>query len=295
VEDGPISKLTTCPSCGKQVEALEKVQIGTKLALRESESDPASYEAVCKDCLKKLSRLVSHGAKLLADKKQKEIQRSELWKNRTNFVRQGRALMKQKAFSKSALAYEKYLRILELIFKVGSGQLTPDLLHKEGRSKEITVITSVYWDLLRIYDTSTQYKERQEKAAKKLAQFSPHSAAYRDVVKRAENFAKRAKNKSAVDLYLRNVRLTRPRCFIATSVFEDGLCREVRTLRCFRDQELRCRRLGRHWVFFYYRLSPPLARWLDRQPTARTALRPLLRGLAWLLAHTFNLPTRTEF
>ncbi len=274
---------------------LEKVHIGTKLALQEANPTAAEFEAVCKDCLKNLSRIVSHGAKLLADKKEKEAQRQELWKSRTNFVRQGRALMKQKALSQAAVCYEKYLRILEIILRAENGGLTPEILRREGRGKEITVVTSVYWDLLRIYDISHQYQERQQRVAEKLALFSPHSAAYRDVVKRAEEFAKRAKNKTAVEHFLRQMRLSRPRCFIATAVFCEPASPEILSLTQFRDQVLRHSPGGRRFIYWYYRWSPTLAQLIERTPLLRSALRPLLRLLASRLARRFNLPTRSEF
>src|SRR5262245_44521660 len=51
-------------------------------------------------------------------------------------------------------------------------------------------------------------------------------------------------------------------CFVATVVYGSEQCGEVQVLRKFRDEVLFRTALGRLAVKGYYRLSPPLARWL---------------------------------
>lgn len=70
------------------------------------------------------------------------------------------------------------------------------------------------------------------------------------------------------------------RCFIATSACGQAHP-TTRRLRAFRDQRLRRTRWGRRFVATYYRLSPPIARYLDRHPRPRALVA---RALGWLAA-----------
>ena len=64
-------------------------------------------------------------------------------------------------------------------------------------------------------------------------------------------------------------------CFIATAVCDPSdPCLVV--LRRFRDERLHVSSCGNFVVKIYYRLSPPLARWLSRHDSARTTVRERL-------------------
>ena len=67
------------------------------------------------------------------------------------------------------------------------------------------------------------------------------------------------------------------RCFVATLVF--GEAPETHILRCFRDQVMRPRSLGRHFIVVYYRLAPAVCRFLNRRPSLLPVTRWLMRGL----------------
>ena len=51
------------------------------------------------------------------------------------------------------------------------------------------------------------------------------------------------------------------------------MAEQVGILKQFRDQVLLDSEMGRSMVAFYYRLSPPAARWIARHETARTMVR----------------------
>lgn len=69
-------------------------------------------------------------------------------------------------------------------------------------------------------------------------------------------------------------------CFIATAVYGDPVAPEVCALRRFRDDQLLPSIWGRAFIRLYYRLSPPLARWLVRHPQVARLLRKPLDRLA---------------
>jgi len=55
-------------------------------------------------------------------------------------------------------------------------------------------------------------------------------------------------------------------CFIATAVYGDFNTPEVIALRRFRDEVLRKSRLGRTFVAWHYKTSPPIAEYLKVKP-----------------------------
>jgi hypothetical protein len=69
-------------------------------------------------------------------------------------------------------------------------------------------------------------------------------------------------------------------CLIATAAFGSPLAPEVQTLRQFRDRVLMTHPAGRALVRAYYRLSPPLAHTVARNPRLAAVVRGLLRPVA---------------
>lgn len=65
-------------------------------------------------------------------------------------------------------------------------------------------------------------------------------------------------------------------CFIATAVYGDSNLYEVNTLRRMRDRYLAGNLPGRLFLSAYYRLSPPVARFLGGRPGLRGAVRCVL-------------------
>ncbi len=55
-------------------------------------------------------------------------------------------------------------------------------------------------------------------------------------------------------------------CFIATACYGSYDCPQVMILRNFRDEVLRQSHTGRYLIFIYYRFSPYVAAWLNRNP-----------------------------
>jgi len=65
-------------------------------------------------------------------------------------------------------------------------------------------------------------------------------------------------------------------CFVATACYGSPEAPEVIVLRRFRDQVLAPSRFGRLTVAAYYRISPPIADWLRRNPRVRDVVRRCL-------------------
>ncbi|NUM58099.1 MAG: hypothetical protein HUU56_05675 [Bdellovibrionaceae bacterium] len=270
----------TCPRCSltvTELHALEPEMLSQLQAAGEEISGP-----ICAGCASDLRKILSQskGGVLFAQEKAKEKYRLELWKNRVSMIKQARAYMSAKNYAQAAVSYEKYLKVLDIVFGLKKGEsLNPSHFKDSARTTEITVVTSVYWDLFRIYDTNEKYHDRQQQAARQLASFLQYSPMYPDIIKKAEAFVKSAKNPHIVKGFLKLASQERPRCFIATASFQNEFCQEVVFLRLFRDYQLNTTRWGRVFIKLYYLLSPPLAGILDTSPKLRSLSRKLLIAL----------------
>ena len=65
-------------------------------------------------------------------------------------------------------------------------------------------------------------------------------------------------------------------CFIATAVYGDPSCYQVRELRTFRDEILLHSWLGKLFVIVYYKISPGIANWLITKPNLSKQVRFVL-------------------
>ena len=84
---------------------------------------------------------------------------------------------------------------------------------------------------------------------------------------------------------------TRRDCFIATAVYGDHDCYEVKQLRWFRDTYLQEHILGSVFVKVYYFVSPPIAKWLVTKPFLSKQIRGFLNIL---VKHITKTCTRTK-
>jgi hypothetical protein len=65
-------------------------------------------------------------------------------------------------------------------------------------------------------------------------------------------------------------------CFIATAAYGSYFDEHVRTLRDFRDTRLASDSAGSGFVSLYYRISPPIASFVDDHPVIKPAVRAAL-------------------
>jgi hypothetical protein len=81
-----------------------------------------------------------------------------------------------------------------------------------------------------------------------------------------------------------------PQCFIATAAYGSPLEPHVTALRAFRDSVLLKNAMGRAFVSYYYRFSPPVAGFIGRHEAVRTMARwgltPIVYGVRHPLVFT---------
>lgn len=269
-----------CPRCNLQATELHPV--GPEFEAQLQAMGEAVSGSICLACTSDLRKQLSQsrGGTLMAQERAKDVYRLELWKNRVALIKKARSFMSGKNYTAAAVTYEKYIKVLEIVFTLKKGQLlTPAMFKDNARTSEITVVASVYWDLFRIYDTHEKYKDRQQAAGKQLSAFIQYSPIYPEIIKKAEAFAKSAKNPQIVKGFIREATQQRPKCFIATSTFGDPFCEPVVYLRIFRDYFLINHRVGRLLISLYYQLSPAIADKIEQSIALKTISSFLLRCL----------------
>lgn len=256
----------------------KKVSLDTGLRVAlQSIGVQETRDQVSQEEYEELSGKVSQGVRLRMEQKAREQNRVIMWKSRVNLVKHARTLMQNKQFPEAAVTYEKYLRVLEIVYELQAGGLTPELFNKSERSKELTVITSVYWDLLRIYDVSPVYTERMSRAALKLAEFLPYSKILPQITKALIAFQKGSKNPKIIKNLIKQLKVKRGPCFVATAVYENPFHPEVEQLRSFRDHFLKKSFLGRKFIYFYYIHSPKWAIWLKDKTLIKASIKIVLK------------------
>lgn len=273
--------MVQCPRCGIQVPELQAISpdLANKMAAAGEANLPPQ---VCMGCINDMTRLASANSTgvIMAQEKAREQHRLQMWKSRVSLIKKARQSMAAKHYSEAAVSYEKYLKILDIVFEVKKGErLKPEAFKDSARTTELTVVASVYWDLMRIYDTHEKYAERMSNASKQLSAFVQFTPIYPDIIRKAEIFQKSARNPQIVKAFLKMSDKETPRCFIATSAFMIPSAPEVRALREFRDLKLRQSKWGRSFIIQYYKFSPRIACLLDKHPQAKPAVRALLRVL----------------
>lgn len=77
----------------------------------------------------------------------------------------------------------------------------------------------------------------------------------------------------------------RKRCFIATAAYGSPMESHVLALRAFRDEHLLTNPLGRAFVDFYYRTSPPVARYIGKHRTLMALTRLVLAPVVFGVEH----------
>ncbi len=283
---------SACPRCGTLADHFIAIDAGLRETIAAAgNAGGAVPDKVCASCFDILTGSVSQGLKLRMERDVREKNKMMMWKNRVHLIKNASGLMSQKAYSEAAVQYEKYLRVLEVVYNLKKGELSPSVFNNSSRSKELTVVASVYWDLLRIYDTHPRYADHMTKSAGKLAQFLPFSPIYPDIVKKAESFSRSAKNPNTVRQFLRMCKSSKGGCFVATAVYADKPdAVELTILRQFRDQKLRTTVLGRQMIWAYYKTSPHLVKWVGQsQLNSRLAQRTLTKIAFYLKKNLHSL------
>ena len=214
-------------------------------------------------------------SKLTPDEFFEQERKSQMWDMRMAYIHSGQKAMQEKNYGDAVVNFEKYLRTIELIFGAEPGQLSPKVFKENSRTSEMSIVAGVLWDLVRIYDTSPQYGDRQINCAEQLGQIAPLTPIYNDIVFQAQEFVKNSKNPQHVKIIFSAGKSSR--CFIATAAYSSPVHSDVMILRNYRDSVLKQSFLGRKFIYFYYRYSPKVACILDQHEYLKAPTRWALK------------------
>jgi hypothetical protein len=76
-------------------------------------------------------------------------------------------------------------------------------------------------------------------------------------------------------------------CFIATAIYGSNLDPHINVLRDFRDRHLLTNSLGQVFVSCYYRYSPPIAAYIEKHETLKTAARWALAPVIYSIKYPY--------
>jgi hypothetical protein len=283
-----------CPLCHNEVENLVSVDAGFRSRVSMAGNQQIIPDVICGACYEELGSTVSQAGMLRSKARFKESTKITLWKSRINLLRKARSFMTKKVYGEAVASYEKYLKILETVFEVKIEDMSPDIFKDKAATKELTVICSVFWDLIRIYDTNEKYRTKQMQIAQKLAQFAPYTPMLLEMIRQAEVYKRKARNPEIINRLLRQMANRKASCFIATSAYNGVHNPQVVFLQNWRDEVLLNNSIGILFIEIYYAVSPPLAQVLDKLSFLKPLVRLILGFLIFCISKISlkSLPTR---
>lgn len=284
-----LQALSGCPLCSASTSLLHTIDTGMRLRL-EKEGQFVTHEAVCTSCFKDLSKKLSNASFLAAEQIINDNYRKNLWKNRLSLIKQARSHLVLKNHAEAAICYEKYLRIVELVFEKSRMDIRPEFFKDNPR--EVTLIVGALWALVEIYDLHPNYAKKQEEAAAKLGELVSYTNLFSSIVKTATAKKAHGKNPRAYKALLKNANVKTGNCFIASIAFESRNDPTLVILRAFRNQVLSTNAPGKTFVRLYYRWSPGLANRLQHYKWVKSALRAVLPPFALCLKRVFSLKVK---
>lgn len=269
-----------CPRCGADSRELVRIDAGMRIALAEGGMAKEVPGEACTNCIQEFSKMVSQGARLRAQRKAREANQVALWRNRINVLKQGRTYLAQRLFVEAAIEFEKYIRIVEIVNELKPGELKPEHLKKNAKSNELDVFLSTLWDLIKIYDMNAAYQPKLKEKVNMIVEFGKASPSFPRLARKMAAYSKKAKNREVFNELLTRSNAPKNKCFIATSTYNDPVHPQVLILSRFRDEILEDSLPGRLFIWIYYKVSPIVADFLDKNPRLKPTSRHLLDRLA---------------
>jgi hypothetical protein len=284
--------MKVCPNCNKEYPELIPFDANTRQRLAAELNLKTVPENVCPNCFNGFNAQLARDAQKKNRKQAKEQHRLSLWRSRVQLIKEARDRFAAKQYPNAVIAYEKYFRVLEIIYEVKPNEIQVAHFNNSARNKELIVIASAYWDLMRIYDQSKKFSKRLDQCAQKLGEFLPYTPIFSEIARKIEDYKKTAKNKEPFDRVLKIAKKGKGRCFIATAAFQDSSAEPVQILTVFRDTVLMKSALGKAFTNFYYKVSPPIASQIDQSVILQGLSRNVITRLARTLNKKYNLKSR---
>jgi hypothetical protein len=215
------------------------------------------------------------------EKKKEERQFLEELGKRISIAREGRVYIERKDFAKAMIAYRRFLAITAKSLNVEIEAITPQHFDEKRRTAEALIISSIFFDLLKMLDRLSSASAAQERQLyhKMFIRFTigqPFQHFAGENIRKNLVYGGGIVNKKEFWATYHAIQMKKY-CVVATWAFGDEDCPEVQSLREFRDGKLSQSAAGRAFTESYYRHGILLRDALSVIPGAKTAVRGSIR------------------
>lgn len=214
-------------------------------------------------------------------KRKQERQFLEELGKRMTIAREGRVLIERHDFPAAMAAYRRFLSITARSMNVEIADMSPSLVEEKNRVSESLIISSIFFDLLKLLDKLNTENARQERLLyhKLFIRFTkgmPFQQFAAENLRKHLVYVKTLRNKSEFWTTYKAIQ-GEGFCIVASWAFDSSEAPEVARLRQFRGEVLMLTRGGRLFTRWYYRNGQRVAEALAVVPGAKPVVKSLLR------------------
>jgi hypothetical protein len=179
-------------------------------------------------------------------------------------------------------AYRRFLSITARNFNVEIGGLAPSMFEEKNRVSESLIISSIFFDLLKMLDkldSASAVEERQlyHQLFLRFTKGMPFQHIAAENIRKHLIYSKALKNKSEFWATYRAIAGS-SYCLVASWAFNSGFAPEVQRFRKFRSEVLWPTRPGRAFTRWYYRNGHRIVNAIALMPGSQKAVRFSLKA-----------------
>lgn len=224
------------------------------------------------------------------EKKKQERQFLEELGKRISVAREGRMYIEKRDYARAMTAYRRFLAITARSVNVEIEALSPQLIEEKRRVAEALILSSIFFDLLRMLDkldTPSAAEERRlyHKLFIRFTLGQPFQHFAGENIRRNLIYSNALKHKKEFWATYHAIQ-TKRFCVVGTWAFGNEAAPELDRLRAWRDDSLVGSVAGRAFVTAYYRYGVGLRNTLHWVPGARWAARTAIRAAVATISRT---------
>lgn len=232
-----------------------------------------------------------------AEKRRQDRQFLEELAKRITIAREGRTHIERRNYAAAMNSYRRFLSITAKSFQVEVEDISPALFEQKNRIAESLIVSSIFFDLLKMLDkldspTAREERRLYHKLFLRFTKGMPFQHFAAENIRKHLVYSNSIVNKAEFWTTYRAI-VGSSFCIVATWAFDSNSAAEVARLRQFRDEILRPTQLGRAFTRMYYRHGHRAAEMLAKIPGAQSFFRVALRNFAAFLDLN-ELPAKSD-
>jgi len=222
-----------------------------------------------------------------AEKRRQDRQFVEELGKRITIAREGRTHIERRNYPAAMQSYRRFLAITAKSFKVEIEEITPAHFDEKSRVAEALILSSIFFDLLKILDKLDSPAAREERQLYhrlflRFTKGMPFQHFAAENIRKSLVYSNSIVNKPEFWNTYRAI-VGRSFCIVATWAFDSDSAVEVVRLRRFRDEVLLKTYPGRAFVRAYYRHGHHVVEALADVPGSREVAQRVLKVLSSVL------------